>query len=83
MSPCESSAEDLNADPDVWTEMRAVIDCVTRDLEPAAKALLDAASYRPGRTGTPVHDWSFLQDEAGDGALREVLRGLRNLRREE
>ena len=41
--------DDLNADPDVSTEMSRVIECVLQDsVEPAIRDLLAAAEYRPG-----------------------------------
>lgn len=46
----ESSPEDLDADPSVPTEIRAVIDCVVQDyLNAAARDLLAAADYQPAR----------------------------------
>jgi hypothetical protein len=48
-SPRERSHRDLDEDPSVSTEMRAVIECVIADcLEPAVRHLLDAAAYEPG-----------------------------------
>lgn len=40
------------AEPDVATEVRAVIECVLADrIEPAIHALAEAAAYRPKREG--------------------------------
>jgi hypothetical protein len=49
-SRLESSPEDLDADPSVATEMRAVIGCVVQDyLTAAARDLHAAADYQPAR----------------------------------
>ncbi|HSK74853.1 MAG TPA: hypothetical protein VLQ45_00215 [Thermoanaerobaculia bacterium] len=45
----ERPEDDLNADPDVSTEMGRVIECVLQDsIGPAVRDLLAAAEYRPG-----------------------------------
>lgn len=44
----ERSEDDLNADPDVSTEMGRVIECVLQDsVGPAIRDLIAAAEYRP------------------------------------
>lgn len=52
--PSPSREDDLSADPDVSTEMGRTIECVLEDrIQPAVRALLAAAEYRPGGTAEP------------------------------
>lgn len=48
----ERPEADLNADPDLSTEMARVIECVLQDsVGPAIRDLIGAAEYRPGGKG--------------------------------
>lgn len=50
----EAGPDDVNADPDVATEMGRVIDCVLQDsIGPAIRDLLAATEYRPGGEAEP------------------------------
>jgi len=50
----ERPEADLNANPDVSTEMGRVIECVLEDsVRPAIRDLIAAAEYRPGANGEP------------------------------
>jgi hypothetical protein len=52
--PPPSPEDDLNADPDVSTEMGRVIECVLQDsVRPAIRDLIAAAEYRPGEKAEP------------------------------
>jgi len=51
-SPAETSLEDLDQDPDVATELRAVLGHVVRGgLDPLIRDLTDAAAYEPTAAG--------------------------------
>lgn len=63
VAPEETSQEDLGPEEDVLTQLRAVINCVSRDrLAPALRDLLTAAAFRsvsPPAEGEPAEAGSL------------------------